>query len=128
MLRYHSMPAEQRKEVKRKNLLLQRAWRKRMIREGTFEEYRQRLSAWRREQLAEKKRVTGVEGWKKHQKAVYAKRVAYEERRRWQWLDEQLARPFPLPWLPLDWAEPDQEKNTVLTIRANALEQMDQYL
>ena len=49
--------------------------------------------------------------------------------RRWQWLDEHRARPFPLPWLPLDWAESEpEEEDTVQTIRANALEQMDQYL
>lgn len=70
---YHTMPAEQREEVKRKNLLLQKTWRKRMIQEGTYEEYRQRLNARQREQLAEKKLVMGVEGWKKHQKAVYVK-------------------------------------------------------
>lgn len=33
--RYHTMPAEQREEVKRKKLMLQKAWRERMIREGT---------------------------------------------------------------------------------------------
>ena len=58
----------------------------------------------------------------------YAKRFETEHRRRWKFLDEQLARPFPLPWLPLEWSEPDQEENTVQTIGANALEQMDQYL
>lgn len=36
--RYHTMPGEQREEVKRKNLILQKAWRERMIREGTYEE------------------------------------------------------------------------------------------
>jgi len=70
MRRYHSMPAEQREEVKGKNLLLQKAWRECMIQEGTYEEYRQRLNARRQEQLAGKKRAMGVEGWKKHQKAV----------------------------------------------------------
>ena len=33
--RYHTMPAEKREELRRKILLLQKAWRKRMIREGT---------------------------------------------------------------------------------------------
>ena len=33
--RYHTMPAEKREELKRKILLLQKAWRERMIREGT---------------------------------------------------------------------------------------------
>ena len=41
---------------------------------------------------------------------------------------EQLAGPFSLPWLPLDWAESEPEEDTVQTIRVNALEQMDQYL
>ena len=54
--RYHTMPVEQREEVKRKNLMLQKAWRERMIRERTYKEYRQRLNARRRELLAEKKR------------------------------------------------------------------------
>ena len=49
-------------------------------------------------------------------------------RREWQWLDEQLDRPFPLPWLPLDWAESEPEEDRVQTIRADALQQMDHYL
>ena len=55
-------------------------------------------------------------------------RVESIRRQQWQWLDEQLDRPFPLPWLPLDWAESEPEEDTVQTIRANALQQMDQYL
>ena len=70
----------------------------------------------------------GVKGWKEVQRVKYTKRVESENRRRWQWLDKQLARPFPLPWLPLEWSEPDQEENSVQMFRANALEQMDQYL
>ena len=111
--RYHTMPAEQREEVKRKNLILQKAWRERMIRELTYEEYRRRLNARRREQLAEKKRAMGIEGWRALQRVKYAKRVESEHRRRWQWLDEQLARPLPLPWLPLDWAESKPVEDTV---------------
>ena len=88
------MSAEKREEVKRKNLVLGKVWMERMIREGTYGEYRQRLNARRREQLAEKKRALGVDGW-----------------------------------LPLDWAESEpEEEDSVQTIRANALEQMDQYL
>ena len=49
-------------------------------------------------------------------------------RREWQWLDEQLDRPFPLPWLPLDWADAEPEEDRVQTIRADALQQMDHYL
>ena len=106
MRRYNAMPAEQREEVKLKNLILQKAWRERMIREGTYEEYRRRLNARRREQLAGEKRAMSVRGWKEYQTAVYAKRAESERRKRWNWLEEQLARPFPLPWLPLDWAAP----------------------
>ena len=127
--RYHAMPAEKREELKRKNLLLQNAWRERMIREGTYEEYRRRLNVRRRQQMAEKKRAMGVEEWRALQRAKYVTRAESKRRKRCNWLDEQLARPFPLPWLPLDWAEsePDEEE-TVQTIRTNALEQMDQYL
>ena len=46
---YRSMSAERRNEVRRKNLVLQKAWRDKMIREGTYEAYRQRLNARRRE-------------------------------------------------------------------------------
>lgn len=38
--RYHAMSAEKREEVKRKNLVLQKVWIERMIREGTYGEYR----------------------------------------------------------------------------------------
>ena len=127
--RYHAMPAEKREELKRKNLLLQNAWRERMIRERTYEEYRRRLNVRRRQQMEEKKRAMGVEEWRALQRAKYVTRSESKRRKRCNWLDEQLARPFPLPWLPLDWAEsePDEEE-TVQTIRTNALEQMDQYL
>ena len=37
MRRYHPMSEEQQNEVKRKNLILQKAWRDKMIREGTYE-------------------------------------------------------------------------------------------
>ena len=129
MRRYHAMSEEQRNEVKRKNLILQKAWRNKMIQEGTHGAYRQRLNPRRREPLADKKRALGVEGWKALQKEKYARRAASQYRQRWQWLDEHLARPFPLPWLPLDWAESEpEEEDTVQSIRSNALEQMDQYL
>ena len=129
MRHYHAMSEEQHNEVKCKNLILQKAWRNKMIEEGTYEAYRQRLNARRREQLAEKKRALGVEGWKTLQKEKYFRRVASQYRQRWQWLDEHLARPFPLPWLPLDWAESEpEEEDMVQTIRVNALQQMDQYL
>ena len=58
----------------------------------------------------------------------YEKRVESIRRREWEWLDEQLDRLFPLPWLPLDWAESEPDVDTVQTIRADALQQMDHYL
>lgn len=100
-----------------------------MVQEETFEEYRARLNARRREQTAEKKQAMGTEGWKRHQQSVYVKRAKSEQRKKWKEPEKHLARPFPLPWLPLEWAEDeDKEKDTVETIRANALESMDQYL
>ena len=78
MQRYHTMPAEKREEVKRKNLIFQKAWRNKMIQEGTYEEYQRRLNARRREQLAAKKRAMGAKGWKEHQKAFYARRSELE--------------------------------------------------
>ena len=72
------MPGDKWNEVKRKNLLLQKAWRERMIREVTYEEYQRR-----REQLAEKKRAMGIKGWKEHQKTLYARRAESERRKRW---------------------------------------------
>ena len=72
----------------------------------------------------------GVEEWKALQRAKYVSRAESKRRKRCHWLDEQLARPFPLPRLPLDWAEsePEEEEDTVQIIRSNALQQMDQYL
>ena len=129
MRRYHAMSEEQCSEVKRKNLILQKARMQRMKDEGTFEAYRERLNARRREQVAAKKRALGVEGWKAVQKEKYVKRTESLHRQRWQWLGKHLDRPFPLPWLLLDWAESEpEEEDTVQNIRANALEQMDQYL
>ena len=126
--RYHDMSEEQRNEVKRKNNQCQKNWMQKMKDKGTFEAYRQRLNARRREIAIEKKRVLGVEGWKALQKQRYEKRVESIRRQNWSWLDEALERPFPLPWLPLDWAESEPEEDTVQTLRAEALQQMDYYL
>ena len=128
MRRYHAMSEQQRNEVKRKNLILQKAWMQRMKDEGTFEAYRERLNARRREQVAAKKRSLAIEGWKALQKENYVKRTESLHRQRWQWFDEHLDRPFPLPWLPLDWVESEPEEDTVQTIRTNALEQLNYYL
>ena len=128
MRRYHGMTEEQRAEVKRKNNQCQKNWIQRMKKEGTYEAYKQRLNARRREIAAEKKRVLGEEGWKALQKERYDKRVESIRRREWAWLDEALERPFPLPWLPLDWAESLPEEDKVQSLRAEALQKMDLYL
>ena len=54
MRRYHGMTEEQRAEVKRKNNQCQKNWIQRMKKEGTYEAYKQRLNARRREIAAEK--------------------------------------------------------------------------
>ena len=75
--------------------------------------------------------MLGEEGWQALQKERYEKRVESIRRREWSWLDEALEHPFPLPWLPLDWAEAEpeeEEKDRVQTLRAEALQQMDLYL
>ena len=128
MRRYYGMTEEQRAEVKRKNNQCQKNWRQKMKDQGTLEAYRQRVNAHRREQAAEKRRVLGEEGWKALQKQRYEKRVEAIRRQNWSWLDEELERPFPLPWLPLDWAESEPEEDRVQTLRAEALQQMDHYL
>ena len=128
MRRYYGMTEEQRTEVKRKNNQCQKNWMQKMKDQGTFEAYRQRVNAQRREQAVEKRRVLGEEKWKALQKQRYEKRVEAIRRQNWSWLDEALERPFPLPWLPLDWAESEPEEDTVQTLRAEALQQMDMYL
>ena len=96
---------------------------------GTFEAYKQRLNARRREITAEKRRALGDAGWKALQSRKYQQRVESIQRQRWQWLDEELDRPFPLPWLPLNWTESEpEEEDKVHTIRVEALEHMDHYL
>ena len=128
MRRYYGMTEEQRSEVKRKNNQCQKNWRQRMKDEGTLEAYRRRVNAKRREQAAEKRKALGEEGWKALQSRRYEKRVEAIRRREWSWLDEELERPFPLPWLPLDWAESVPEEDRVQTIRAEALQKMDKCL
>ena len=128
MRRYYGMTEEQRAEVKRKNNLCQKNWRQRMKDEGTLEAYRRRTNAKRREQAAEKRKEMGEEGWKALQSRRYEKRVEAIRRREWSWLDEELERPFPLPWLPLDWSESVPEEDRVQTLRTEALQTMDHYL
>ena len=128
MRRYHGMTEEQRAEVKRKNAQCQKNWIQKMKDKGTYEAYRRQMNARRREIALEKKRVLGVEGWKALQKERYDKRVESIRLREWAWLDEALERPFPLPWLPLDWAESLPEEDTAQTLRTEALQQMNDYL
>ena len=129
MRRYHAMSEEKRNEVRRKNAQMQKNWMQKMKDEGTYEAYKQRLNVRRRELQAEKKRALGDQGWKALQRQRYERRVGTIRRQRWQWLDEQLDRPFPLPWLPLDWADSEpEEEDRVQTIRADTLQQMDHYL
>ena len=128
MRRYYAMSEEQRAEVKRKNNQCQKNWIQRMKEEGTYEAYKQRLNTRRREIAAEKRRVLGEEGWKALKSQRYEKRVEAIRRREWQWLDEALERPFPLPWLPLDWTESEPEEDRVQTLRTEALQQLDYYL
>ena len=54
MRRYHAMTEEQRSEVKRKNAQCQRNWMQKMKDKGTYEAYKQRLNARRREIAMEK--------------------------------------------------------------------------
>ena len=128
MQRYYRMTEEQRTEVKRKNNQCQKNWMQKMKDQGTYAAYKERLNARRREITAEKRRALGEEGWKALQSQRYQNRVESIRRREWSWLDEELERPFPLPWLPLDWAESVLEEDRVQTLRAEALQQMDDYL
>ena len=128
--RYHSITEDQRIELRRKNALQQKKWAQNMKDAGTYEAYKQRLNARRREITAMKRQALGEEKWKALQSQKYQRRVEGIRRQHWQWLDDLLERPFPLPWLPLDWAEsePEEEEDKVQSIRANALQDMDQYL
>ena len=128
MRRYHGMTEEQRAEVKRKNNQCQKNWIQRMKKEGTYEAYKQRLNTRRREMAAEKRRILGEEGWRALQSQRYQQRVEAIRRREWSWLDEELERPFPLPWLPLDLSQSVPEEDKVQTLRAEALQNIQVYL
>ena len=128
MKRYYAMSEERRNEVKRKNAQAQKNWMAKMKEEGTYEAYKHRLNERRRALQAEKKRVLGEEGWKALQSKRYEQRMESIRRQRWQWLDEQLEPPFPLPWLPLDWSDSEPDEDPVPSTRSNALQQLQQYL
>ena len=71
----------------------------------------------------------GEEAWKALQKQRYRQRVSIQLCQRWDWLDRELVRPFPLQWLPLDWADCEpEEEDSVVAIRTKALDQVKQYL
>lgn len=82
----------------------------------------------------EKKPQRKNEPWEprgaKTQRGRYADRVKAAKWIHWSWLDDHLARPFPLPWLPLEWMEQEneEEEDTVQAICMNSLEQTDHYL
>ena len=122
--RYHAMTEEQRSEVKRKNAQCQRNWMQKMKDKGLYEACKVRLNARRREISREKKKALGEEGWKARQKQRYDQRMEAIRLRNWRWLDEALEHPFPLPWLPLDWAESVSEEDKVHALCAEALRQI----
>ena len=128
MKRYYAMPEEQRNEVKKKNAQAQKNWMARMKEEGIFEAYKERLNQRRRALQAEKRRALGEEGWRALQSKKYQQRMESIRRQRWQWLDEQLERPFPLPWLPLDWSDAEFDEDPVQSTRSNRLQQVQHYL
>ena len=129
MRRYHAYSEEKRDEIRRKNRIFNRRWTQRMKDEGTYEEYKERLNERRRALVQQKKRAMGVEAYNALQKQKYKRRVEGQRRQRWQWVDEQLNRPFPLEWFPLDWDElKPMEEDPVQTVRANALLKMDHFL
>ena len=128
MQRYYGMTEEQRAMVKRKNAQCQKNWRQKMKEQGTYEAYLQRTNAHRRELAAQKRKEMGEEGWKALQKQRYEKRVEAIRRQNWSWLDEALERPFPLPWLPLDLPQSVPEEDTVQTLRAETMQNIQVYL
>ena len=128
MKRYYALSEEKRTEVKRRNAQAQKNWIAKMKEEGTYEAYKHRLNKRRRVLKAEKKRALGEEGWKALQSKKYKQRMESIQRQRWQWLDEQLERPFPLPWWPLDWSDSESDEDPVQSTRSNALQQVQHYL
>ena len=129
MRRYHAYSEEKRDEIRRKNRMFNRRWTQRMKDEGTYEAYKERLNERRRALVGQKKKAMGVEAYSALQQQKYRQRVESQRRQRWHWVDEQLNRPFPLKWLPLDWTDSEpEEQDPVQTVRANALLNMDHLL
>ena len=125
--RYHNLPHEKRDEIRHKNQVLNKAWIKRKKEEGTYQEYKRKLNIRRRQKVLGKRRAIGGEARKALQKQRYTQREATQLRQRWDWLDRELGRPFPLQWLLLDWAESEPEED-VYADRAKALQQVKHYL
>ena len=129
MRRYHAYSEEKRADIRAKNRVFNRRWTQRMKDEGTYEEYKERLNERRRALVRQKKKAMGVEAYSALQQQKYRQRVEGQRRQRWQWVDEELNRPFPLKWLPLDWTDSEpEEQDPVQTIRAKALLNMDHLL
>ena len=108
--RYHAISEEKRCDIRRRNAQSQKNWMQRMKEEGTYEAYKQQVNARRRALQAERKQAMGADLWKALQSRKYERR---NQRQQWRWLDEHLERPFPLPWLPLDWEESEPEETSV---------------
>ena len=129
MRRYHAYSEEKRDDIRAKNRVFNRRWTQRMKDEGTYEVYKERLNQRRRELVQQKKQAMGAEAYAALQRQRYQHRVENERRQRWQQVDDQLSRPFPLEWLPLDWDEVKPiEEDSVNAIRAEALLNMDHLL
>ena len=129
MRRYHAYSEEKRDDIRRKNRVFNRRWTERMKEEGTYEAYKQRLNERRRALVQQKKQAMGAEAYAVMQQQKYRQRVESQHRQRWQQVDDQLTRPFPLEWLPLDWDDVKPvEEDPVLTLRTNALLNMDHLL
>ena len=129
--RYHSLSQEKRDEMRVKNRILNRQWLQKMKDNGTFEAYKERLNRRRREIVKQRKQTMSAEAYNTMQRQKYRRRVEGQLRQRWDWLGQQLERPFPLEWVPLTWVESEpeeEEENMLQTVRANALEQMDHIL
>ena len=129
MRRYHAYSEEKRDDIRRKNRVFNRRWTERMKEEGTYEAYKERLNERRRALVQQKKQAMGAEAYAVMQQQKYRQRMESQRRQRWQRMDEELSRPFPLEWLPLHWDDVKPvEEDPVLTVRAQALERMDHLL
>ena len=64
--RYHTMSEEKRNEVRRKNAQMQKNWMQKMKDKGTYEAYKQRLNARRREIQAVQRESDGFFSFFEH--------------------------------------------------------------